>query len=126
MKRILLSLAALVLAASSGFAQAPGKTMDTSAGKVYTDEKGMTLYVFDKDEANKSNCNDDCAKEWPAYMAAADAKAEGEWTIVERSDGTKMWAYEGKPLYFYADDKKAGDVTGDGHEGVWHVAKVDD
>ena len=125
MKRVVLSLAALVLAAAPAFAQAPGKTMDTSAGKVYTDEKGMTLYVFDKDEANKSNCNGDCAKAWPPYMAAADAKAEGEWTIVERSDGTKMWAYEGKPLYFYVEDKKAGDVTGDGKGDVWHVAKVD-
>ncbi len=125
MKRVLFSLATLVLAASPSFAQSPGKTMDTTAGKVYADEKGMTLYVFDKDEANKSNCIGDCAKAWPPYMAAADAKAEGEWTIVDRSDGTKMWAYEGKPLYFYADDKKAGDVTGDGKGNVWHVAKVD-
>ena len=58
-------------------------------------------------------------------MAAADAKAEGEWTVVERSDGSKMWAYEGKPLYTYADDKKAGDMTGEGKGGVWHVAKAD-
>ncbi len=31
----------------------PGKTMDTSAGKVYVDEKGMTLYTFDKDKPNE-------------------------------------------------------------------------
>ena len=40
--------------------------------------------------------------------------AEGEWTIVERTDGTKQWAYEGKPLYLYIEDKAAGDVTGEG------------
>lgn len=125
MKRVLFSLAALALAASPGYAEGPGKTMETSAGKVYADEKGMTLYVFDKDEPNKSNCYDNCAKAWPPYIAAADAKTEGEWTIVERSDGTKMWAYEGKPLYTYAEDKKAGDVTGDGKGDVWHIAKVD-
>ena len=41
-------------------------------------------------------------------------RPEGEWTIVERTDGTKMWAYEGKPLYTFIKDKKPGDVTGDG------------
>jgi predicted lipoprotein with Yx(FWY)xxD motif len=114
-----------MLAASPGFAQSPGKTMDTPAGKVYADDKGMTLYIYDKDETNKSSCYDECAKEWPPYLVAAGAKAEGEWTIVERTDGTKVWAYEGKPLYTYHDDKKPGDVTGDGHGGVWHVAKAD-
>ena len=49
-------------------------------------------------------------------MAATEAKAEGEWTIVERSDGKEMWAYEGKPLYMFVKDKKAGDMTGEGHE----------
>ena len=58
-------------------------------------------------------------------MAAADAKAEGEWTIVDRTDGSKMWAYEGKPLYLYIDDKKSGDVTGEGKGGVWHLAKAE-
>ncbi|MBN9047139.1 MAG: hypothetical protein J0H18_15955 [Rhizobiales bacterium] len=34
-----------------------------------------------------------------------------------------MWAYKGKLLYRYHDDKKAGDVKGDGKGGVWHVVK---
>jgi predicted lipoprotein with Yx(FWY)xxD motif len=36
-----------------------------------------------------------------------------------------MWAYEGHPLYTFVKDKKAGDTTGDGANGVWHVAKAD-
>jgi predicted lipoprotein with Yx(FWY)xxD motif len=58
-------------------------------------------------------------------MTAADAQPEGEWTIVERKDGSKMWAYEGKPVYTFAKDTKPGDVTGDGVGGVWHVSKAD-
>ena len=85
----------------------------------------MTLYTFDKDEPNKSNCNGDCAKNWPPLMAAANARPEGEWTIVERTDGTRMWAYDGKPLCLWMKDKKPGDVTGDAVGGVWHVAKPD-
>jgi predicted lipoprotein with Yx(FWY)xxD motif len=125
MKRIALGLAALLIAGSAAFAMEPAKTMDTKAGKVWTDDKGMTLYTFDKDEKGKSNCNDACAKNWPPFAAAADAKAEGEWTIIDRADKTKMWAYDGKPLYTFASDTKPGDMTGDGVGGVWHVAKAD-
>ena len=96
--------------------------MDSSMGKIYTDTKGMTLYTFDKDEAGKSNCYDQCAVNWPPFLAAADAMAEGEWTIIERTDGTKQWAYEGKPLYLWIQDKSAGrhDRRGQGRR---HLAR---
>jgi predicted lipoprotein with Yx(FWY)xxD motif len=116
---------ALLVSAAPAFAAEPAKVMDTSAGKVYTDEKGMALYTFDKDEANKSNCYDKCATNWPPFMASGDAKPEGEWTIVERTGGDKMWAYEGKPLYTFIKDTKPGDVTGEGVGGVWHLSKPD-
>ena len=94
-------------------------------GKIYGDAKDMTLYTYDKDEASKSNCYDKCAVNWPPYMAEAGAAAEGEWTIIDRTDGTKQWAYEGKPVYYFIQDKKAGDVTGDGKgDGTWHVIKA--
>ena len=59
-----------------------------------------------------------------AGPAAADAKASGDWTIVTRDDGSKMWALKGKPLYTFAKDTKPGDTTGDGFlNGAWHIAK---
>ena len=125
MKSLAFAIAISVALAVPAFAEEPAKVMDTSAGKIYTDEKGMTLYTFDKDEANKSNCYDQCATNWPPLMALANAMAEGEWTVVERTDGTKMWAYDGKPLYTFIKDKMPGDVTGDGVGEVWHVAKPD-
>jgi predicted lipoprotein with Yx(FWY)xxD motif len=125
MKRLATGLSVLLMTAGMALAAEPAKVADTAHGKVYTDAKGMTLYTFTKDEANKSNCYDKCATNWPPFMAAADAKAEGEWTIVERKDGSKMWAYDGKPLYTYIKDKKAGDMTGEGVGDVWHVAKAD-
>lgn len=126
MKPIAFGIAtACLIGAAAAFAAEPAKTMTTSAGKVYTDDKGMTLYVFDKDEAGKSNCYDKCAANWPPFKAAAGAMAEDEWTIVKRTDGTAMWAYDGKPVYTYGKDQKAGDVAGDGVGGVWHAAKPD-
>ncbi|MFI0846816.1 hypothetical protein [Mesorhizobium sp. IMUNJ 23232] len=126
MKILGIGLAALFVATSAAYAADPAKVMDSSAGKIWTDQNGMTLYTFDKDEAGKSNCYDKCATNWPPLKAEAGAMAMGEWTVVERTDGTKMWAYEGHPLYTFINDKAAGDVTGDGKgDGTWHVAKAD-
>ncbi|MER2536083.1 MAG: hypothetical protein ABTQ31_13060 [Rhizobiaceae bacterium] len=124
MSRIALAAALLAATTALGFAAEPAMTADTAKGKVYTDAKGMTLYTFDKDDAGKSNCYDNCAKNWPPFMAAPDAKAEGKWTVVTRTDGSKMWALDGKPLYTFVKDAKAGDVTGDGVNSVWHLAKA--
>jgi predicted lipoprotein with Yx(FWY)xxD motif len=101
---------------------APAKTADTTKGKTLVDAKGMTLYIFDRDATGKSNCNGQCAVAWPPFAAAADAKPPGDWTVVTRDDGSKQWAYKGKPLYLFNKDIKPGDVNGDGVNSVWHIA----
>ena len=88
---------------------------------VLTAQNGMTLYVFDKDKGDQSVCYDDCAVNWPPYVGTADEKMPDDWKLVQRTDGTMQWTYDGKPVYFYKDDKAKGDVTGDGKGGVWHV-----
>jgi predicted lipoprotein with Yx(FWY)xxD motif len=83
----------------------------------------MTLYILDRDTTpGKSTCNAQCATNWPPLMASADPKPAGSWTTVVRDDGAKQWAYKGKPLYFWKDDKKAGDILGDGRNNVWRIA----
>lgn len=115
-----LSLAAI----SSALAQSPTKSGATAKGEVLTDAKGMTLYTFDKDSEGKSACNGPCATNWPALKAEASDKSGGGYTIITRDDGTKQWAYKGKPLYTFAKDQKAGDITGDGFlNGAWHLAQ---
>jgi predicted lipoprotein with Yx(FWY)xxD motif len=117
-------VAAVGLAGTASAQMAPTKTGDSAKGKVLTDGKGMTLYTFDKDAGGKSACNGPCATNWPPLMAAADAKASAGYTIVTRDDGSKQWAYQGKPLYGWKNDKKPGDITGDGFlNGAWHIAK---
>jgi predicted lipoprotein with Yx(FWY)xxD motif len=51
-----------------------------------------------------------------------DAKADGDFTLVDRTDGTKMWAYKGWPLYLWIEDVAPGDTKGDGVGKVWHTA----
>ncbi len=115
--------AVLAIGVCGAFAQtAPATTADTAKGKALVDGKGMTLYVFDRDAAGTSNCNDQCAANWPPLMASADAKPSGQWTVITRKDGGKQWAYKGKPVYAFKKDAKPGDVSGDGVNNVWHIA----
>lgn len=119
MKRPLLALTLFL--AIGGTALAADMPIKKS-GKTLVDSSGMTLYTFDKDAAGKSACNGACASNWPPLMADADAKATGKFSIITREDGTRQWAHDGKPLYRYKSDKKAGDRSGDNFKEMWHAA----
>jgi predicted lipoprotein with Yx(FWY)xxD motif len=90
-------------------------------GGVLVGANGMTLYTFDKDAGGKSVCNGACATNWPPLMA--EGKVAGDYSTITRDDGKAQIAYKGKPLYYWAKDAKAGDMTGDNVNNVWHVAK---
>ena len=115
-----LALSAL-LAAGAALAQSPARTMDG----VLVGPNGMTLYTFDRDAAGagKSACNGPCAANWPPLMADAGSRGEGEWTVIAREDGSKQWAYKGKPVYYWVKDAKPGDRTGDGFNNAWRLAR---
>ena len=117
-----LALAVLLSACGSMMMQ---KAPATVADGVYVGPNGMTLYTFDRDAmgSGKSVCNGPCATNWPPLMAGPNDSASGEWTIVTRGDGSRQWAFRGKPLYYWAKDSKAGDRTGDGVNNVWHVVR---
>jgi predicted lipoprotein with Yx(FWY)xxD motif len=124
-KTLLLALAALTMTTIISAAQnAPTKMGDSSKGKVLTDEKGMTLYVFDKDSDGKSACNGPCAGNWPPLRATTTSLPADGYTVITRDDGSKQWAYKGRPLYTWHNDKMPGDITGDGFlNGAWHIAR---
>ena len=117
-------LAGFALLALIGTATAQMPTDVKVANGMLTNSAGMTLYTFDKDAAGKSACNGPCAANWPPVAAPANAKDSGDWTAISREDGSKQWAYKGKPVYAWSKDQKPGDMTGDGFlNNAWHVAK---
>ena len=102
---------------------------NANRGTIYADARGMTLYTYDKDiEPGKSSCYEECAKAWPPALAAADAKPFGPWSLVTRTDGAVQWAFQGKPLYGFANDTVIGEDKGNGAANIWHTAmfKPDD
>jgi len=68
----------------------------------------------------------DTSERAPIAIAAANAKpVHDDLTLIKRADGKLQWAEGGKPLYTHANDKKPGDMTGDGMNSVWHVVRDD-
>jgi predicted lipoprotein with Yx(FWY)xxD motif len=124
-RKLVLLAVALVLAGCAQMAGMTGSAPARTVEGVLVNPDGMTLYTFDKDAAGsgKSVCNGPCATNWPPLMAASDASADGDWSIVTRDDGARQWAYKGKPLYRWIKDQKPGDRTGDGFNNAWRLAR---
>jgi predicted lipoprotein with Yx(FWY)xxD motif len=98
-------------------------------GQILVDESGMTVYLFVADTGTTSTCYTTCATIWPpvlttgAPQAGAGAQASLLGTTT-RTDGKVEVTYAGHPLYYFVQDKAAGDATGqaiNGFGGLWWV-----
>jgi predicted lipoprotein with Yx(FWY)xxD motif len=98
-------------------------------GQILVDDKGMTLYLFVADSGTASTCYTSCAAIWPPLLTdgapqagtGADASLLGTTT---RTDGKVEVTYAGHPLYYFVQDKAAGDAKGqaiNGFGGLWWV-----
>ena len=81
-----------------------------------TDTNKMSLYTFDKDSLNKSNCDAECQKIWPLFRGA-DTTSED----IKVLEGTDHLAYRKHPLYHFINDNAIGDINGDNVKNVWHL-----
>jgi len=85
---------------------------------------GMTLYTFDAMRPVPARASATALREELASASPATAgPARQASVVITRDDGSKQWAYKGKPVYFWAKDQKPGDRTGDGVNGVWRLAR---
>ena len=103
----------------------------TKVGKVLVAANGRTLYLFTADKSKKSVCFGQCATYWPPLFAHTPTAGTGlNASLVgttKRKDGKLQVTYGGHPLYFFAQDKKAGDVNGQGFVhfgGTWWVVSA--
>jgi predicted lipoprotein with Yx(FWY)xxD motif len=76
----------------------------------------MSLYTFDKDTLNKSNCDAKCQEMWSLFRGANTTSED-----VKVLDGTDHLAYRKHPLYYFVNDKAIGDVKGDNVKNIWHL-----
>jgi predicted lipoprotein with Yx(FWY)xxD motif len=69
-----------------------------------------------------------CLSLWKPLTIAKGAVATGvaHLSVVGRPDGRRQVAYRGGPLYTFVQDRRPGDVKGNGFKdvGVWRAATV--
>lgn len=120
-------------------AMAPAMELENAAIEVISqgplgphlvDAKGMTLYLFANDERNISNCSGGCAEAWPPLLTigsttAGDDLDSERLSTFEREDGSQHVTYNGKPLYYFANDADAGDTLGQDRGDVWFLVSPD-
>jgi predicted lipoprotein with Yx(FWY)xxD motif len=116
-----IAFAFLLMASGLSASAQPAMT----GGAIVTRE-GLSLYTFDNDVAGsgKSVCNAPCSGVFPPYLAGGEDQPNSNFTWITRDDGSKQWAYKGRPLYRFYADEKPGDTAGDGlNRNLWHLAR---
>lgn len=117
-----------------GSASGPAATLTigtgtASVGTFLTGPNGHTLYTKGGDTATSSTCTGACATNWPPLTITAGqpvvggSGVMGTFGTLTRADGSIQVTYVGLPLYYWVQDTKAGDVTGNG-VGGFSVATV--
>lgn len=107
-------------ASGSGAALSIG-TSNGSDGTYLTGASGRTLYLWVADANGKSSCSGDCASAWPPLTVKTIPKASAgvnarDLGTVKRAGGAEQVTYKGHPLYYFAGDTGAGQVTGQGSD----------
>jgi predicted lipoprotein with Yx(FWY)xxD motif len=104
-------------------------TSKSSIGMILVGSNGRTLYVFDKDQPNKSACSGACVSAWPVDQTSGAPKAGSGVQAsllgtIKRSDGTTQVTYNKHPLYYYSGDTASGQHNGQGLNAFgafWYV-----
>ena len=68
-----------------------------------------------------------CQALWPPAFAKDGDEPIGRWSVIERRDGRRQWAYDGAALYTSVRDRRPGDVLGGDsyrHEGDAPAVRV--
>jgi predicted lipoprotein with Yx(FWY)xxD motif len=90
------------------------RLVDSGQGVVLTDFAGFSLYSFESAGGDRGDaCNDrSCYEHWSPIAAPALAGGFGDFAVIDRVDGTRQWAFQGKPLFRFDGDLLPGDVNG--------------
>ena len=102
------------------------KTASSPLGTILVDQDGKTLYLFEADSMNKSNCSGGCLTLWPPVMASGKATAGSGVSagMIGTASGSSQVTYAGHPLYWFSGDTAAGDTNGEGltdFGGAWYA-----
>lgn len=123
---------AAMAATAAVHSNAPAVKLAASAkfGKMLVGPNGRTLYRYTVDSKGVNRCTKVavCAKYWPRLLVKTGTKpAAGSGVnsslmgTIKASGGMAQVTYAGFPLYYFAGDKKAGAINGQGFLSKWYV-----
>ena len=102
------------------------ETHHTKFGTILVTGSGRTLYLDTGDKPPKFACTGGCLSAWPPLKAVGKVTAKGSAKAAllgtVKGPGGKMVTYKGHPLYTFASDASAGQVTGEGVGGFYVVS----
>ena len=117
-------------AAAPSSGQATLKTAQSSGGTILANAGGYVLYYYsaDKPGSGTSACTGSCATAWPPLTGTVKTPTgmtlPGPLGAITLAGGKKQVTINGYPIYLYAGDHSAGQDSGNGVGGVWHVVKI--
>lgn len=127
---------------ASGSQSSAGATVSTKSvdgvGTVLVDAKGLALYSPAQEANGMVRCTGSCTSIWVPLtlrngktQPVASSSLMPKLGVVTRPGGSKQVTFEGRPLYTFAEDTKAGSVSGNGVADsfggthfTWHVAST--
>jgi predicted lipoprotein with Yx(FWY)xxD motif len=130
---VLAAALAAVFAAHSGTASSMSKQLvvktannPTLHQKVLVNRKGLTLYSLSVEQRGRFVCTGSCLSLWTPLVVPKGTTPTGALHLatVRRPDGRTQVSYRGRPVYTFTQDRKPGDVKGNGFKdvGVWRPA----
>ena len=132
---LIIATALVGLGASGAAAGGTGSKVVVKEAKVkgktiLTATNGHTLYSLSVEKHGKFDCtkSSGCTALWHPLKVAAGVKPKGPVKLgtVKRPEGGIQVTYRGLPLYTFIEDKRAGQIEGEGVKdvGTWHAASV--
>jgi len=119
---------AIAATGSHGHGGTEKAAANTTFGSLLVSSSGMTLYHLTTEKPGSIGCTGSCATYWPPLVldSGAEVKAGSGTTAsklgtIRRPDGRLQVTYGGIALYRYSLDTKAGDVKGQGSQGIWYA-----
>lgn len=115
--------------ASSGRVVVKAASNKTLGKTILVTLKGRSLYSLSVEVHGKFICKDAyCLSLWTPLVVPRGTTPAGASSLatVRRPDGRTQVTYRGRPLYTFNEDRKPGDVKGNGFKdvGTWLVASA--
>ena len=81
-------------------------------GRLVTLRDHWSIYTYDGDGRDQSNCTGACMDGWAPILAGEFVRPVSEWKIFERAPGVRQWSFRGRPVYRHVNEIKTESQEG--------------